>query len=119
MFDKSFYPTPINTIIDMLSGIKIGNKNSILEPSAGKGDILDYLKDKYHSRINLYAIEKNQELQLILKGKGYKVLTDNFLSFDPLNQFDLIIINPPFEDGVKHLLKAWEIMFVFFLKIKR
>jgi len=110
MFDKSFYPTSINTIIDMLSGIKIGNKNSILEPSAGKGDILDYLKDKYHSRINLYAIEKNPELQLILKGKGYKVLTDDFLTFDPANQFDLIIMNPPFEDGVKHLLKAWEII---------
>ena len=58
MFDNSFYPTPASTIIDMLSGITMGDKKSILEPSAGKGDILDYIKGKYHSRVSLYAVEK-------------------------------------------------------------
>lgn len=110
MFDKSFYPTPISTIIHMIHKVNLRDKNSILEPSAGKGDILDYIVENYRFKDKVYAVEKNPELQLILKGKGYKVLTDDFLTFDPANQFDLILMNPPFIDGVKHLLKAWEII---------
>lgn len=38
-----FYPTPAPVVARMLEGLKINNKTKILEPSAGKGDICDYI----------------------------------------------------------------------------
>jgi len=116
MFDKNFYPTPREVVIKML-GYDIDFRHKrILEPSAGKGDILDYIaNDRMSSRYNnqakdrLYCIEKNQELQQILRGKNYKLIHDDFLNYEPDYIFDYIIMNPPFSEGAKHLLKAWDI----------
>ena len=44
MFNQEFYPTPAEVIEIMLQGETIENK-TILEPSAGKGDIVDYLNE--------------------------------------------------------------------------
>ena len=38
---KDFYPTPYNLIEKMLSTVNFYMIKSILEPSAGKGDIVD------------------------------------------------------------------------------
>lgn len=38
-----FYPTPPELIAKMVSGINLANVNYILEPSAGKGDIADFV----------------------------------------------------------------------------
>lgn len=117
MFNKNFYPTPENLIIKMLSGIKWDKIQTILEPSAGKGDIVDVIVDRLISRHYNYS-NKNQEKELIdcielepeliatLKGKGYKVVYNDFLTFNTQKQYDLIIMNPPFDNGAKHLLKA-------------
>ena len=58
---------------------------------------------------NLYCIEKNTELQHVLKSKGYNLIADDFLRYSGDFAFDYIIMNPPFDNGAKHLLKAWEI----------
>ena len=115
MFEKNFYPTPREVIFEMLVGEKLEGLR-ILEPSAGKGDILDYIaENKINAKWNveaknkLYAIEKNYELQQIIKGKGYNLIFDDFLQYEPDYIFDYIIMNPPFDDGASHLLKAWEI----------
>ena len=105
MFNKNFYPTPYEIALKMVSGLNLRNMN-ILEPSAGKGDLLEVVKEKYS---NIYCIEKNLELQSILREKKYIILGDDFLKYKPDHIFDLILMNPPFDNGVKHLLKAWEI----------
>mgnify|MGYP003465613852 CR=1 FL=1 len=43
MFGKDFYPTPDNVIEAMLANTDVTNK-VILEPSAGKGNIVDWLQ---------------------------------------------------------------------------
>ena len=43
MFNKNFYPTPSSVIKKMLDGFHVKTTSKILEPSAGKGDICDYL----------------------------------------------------------------------------
>lgn len=43
MFSSDFYPTPQDVILTMLEDVNIHDK-IILEPSAGKGDIIDYLQ---------------------------------------------------------------------------
>ena len=89
------------------------NKKQILEPSAGTGSILDYLAESYSykaPKANMYACEINPELVMVLQGKGYKILADDFLSYKPAHSFDLVVMNPPFSNGDDHLLHAWDIM---------
>ena len=66
MFNQEFYPTPAEVIEIMLQGETIENK-TILEPSAGKGDIVDYLNE--YGAKNVLTCEINQDLQKILKAK--------------------------------------------------
>lgn len=115
ILDTEFYPTPEDVIVKMLSPYKERLCNlQILEPSAGNGAILDYITRETRtyraSKENVYAIECNADLIYILQGKGYKILADDFLSYKPLHNFDLIVMNPPFSNGDEHLLHAWEIM---------
>ena len=87
--NKTFYPTPEWLIKKMLKGVDLNFTTSILEPSAGQGHILDVIKDsiKFTSRVpydrySIDCIEKDTKLQYILKGKGYRIIHDDFLSFD-------------------------------------
>ncbi len=107
MFSETFYPTPIDVAKRMCEGVK----GIILEPSAGKGDLLKPL-DGWHSGVNkqdIYCIEFNYELQEFLISSNYNVIHDDFLTYKPDIFFDYIIMNPPFDFGAKHLLKAIEI----------
>lgn len=112
MFNKDFYPTPPGLIRRMLAKIRSAPDN-ILEPSAGKGDIVMAIKEKY-GRYNygeIAAIEKDDDLRATLLGKQIKVIDSDFLTFSGPDKFDLIIANPPFDGGEKHLLKAIEIIY--------
>lgn len=128
MFNKEFYPTPPEVIEKMLEPYKIKKDKDfkisyyqdtydlsdkvILEPSAGKGDILDFIvNSKYNKRNteNLLCIEQNDELQSILREKYYDVIGNDFLRWNDDLFVDLIIMNPPFSNGDEHLLKAIEI----------
>ena len=131
---KEFYPTPESLIEKMLDGVNLNRVKSVLEPSAGKGDIADALvkgvercieRTKYDKekgfepydycytesvdKSNIDTIEIDPDLQSVLKGKGYRVIYDNFLLFHTYKHYDLIIMNPPFSNGEKHLLKALDI----------
>lgn len=114
--NPSFYPTPPGLIAKMLAKIE-GYPERILEPSAGKGDLIDALHKHYGSgwrngcARDIFAIESDPTLQATLRGKGIKVLDSDFLSFAAPDKFDLVIANPPFADGDKHLLKALEILY--------
>lgn len=113
MFNKDFFPTPRNVISKMLEGtynITSSKYSKILDPSSGKGDILDYIKgSNTENNNNLRAIEIEPELSSILMSKGYNVIDSDFLNHNCETNFDLIVMNPPFSEGVKHLLKAIEI----------
>ena len=116
MFNKNFYPTPRNLVERMLQNVDLTKIHTVLEPSAGKGDILDVLKEKQDNgsyrtnwkpiKFDFDCIEKDEELRGILKEKGYRVVFDDFLKFNTMKQYDMIIMNPPFSNGDKHLLKA-------------
>lgn len=110
--DYQFYPTPENLIFEMTKDLDFDNIETILEPSAGKGDIVDGLikkrggRYKYNKELDVDVIEIEPNLQNILRGKKYKLIHDNFLTLDTHKHYDLIIMNPPFDNGDKHLLKA-------------
>ncbi len=111
LFGEQLYPTPSTVIWDMTSGLELHHKR-ILDPSAGRGDILDNIasRSRYGSeKSDLYAIEIDPDLRQVLTGKGYKVIDSDFLKYSGQMYFDYILMNPPFKDGDSHLLKAWEI----------
>lgn len=106
MFGHQFYPTPSALASRMLEPYKdILRGAAVLDPSAGKGDLLDACRYSYASK--LYAIEIDQNLRDLLRGKKINLIGEDFLQYEGNYWFDLCVMNPPFDNGAKHLLKAW------------
>ncbi|MBO6303933.1 MAG: DUF4942 domain-containing protein [Selenomonadaceae bacterium] len=115
---EQYYPTPPETaekLLDMVDIEEISNGINILEPSAGTGELIEAWKEAKHRReycstdYHGHCIEINPKRAATLKGKGYKVVWDDFLTFNPLMKYTFIMMNPPFREGARHLLKALEI----------
>lgn len=118
--NAEFYPTPVTLLKTMFDkyvehckekGMTWEYKRiDMLEPSAGKGDILEYFKEKVADGYcpEPDCIEKDENLRLILKGKSEDInlIWDDFLTFQTEKHYDLIVMNPPFSNGAKHLLHA-------------
>jgi len=107
MFNPDFYPTPEEVIYQMLEGIEIEDK-TILEPSSGKGNIIDYLT-LYGAKEVLFC-ESNEDLAHISSQKA-RFLESDFLNLDSskISHIDLIIMNPPFSADEKHISHAFSI----------
>lgn len=130
MFGIEFYPTPKKVIGKMLEPFlkpdpeaasyrgynktRLLSKMVILEPSAGKGDIVDYIHEFFEysrsDRPKVYCCELDMNLRTILQKKRYRVIADDFLTYSGDYLFDLIVMNPPFSNGGEHVLKAWDIL---------
>ena len=110
MFNKDFYPTPYNLISKMWVKLDDKKVRIVLEPSAGKGDIANYLTSGYR-KVKVLCIEKEPKLQAILREEGHKVIDSDFLAYNGYDQFDAIMMNPPFSEGDRHLLKAMDVLY--------
>ena len=116
MFNQNFFPTPRQVIVRMVSQLNAGTNRyasqfTFLDPSAGKGDILDYLKEmKFIDTKRLLAIEIEPELKSILAAKGYTLIEDDFLDYAGGYHHNVILMNPPFDNGIKHLFHAWKVL---------
>ena len=113
--NKDLYPTPEWLVKKMLSKVDFRNQKikNILEPSAGLGNIIDVINSDInrHSSYNVCAIEIDNKCRNVLLSKNVKVIDSDFLAYNGLEQFDLIIANFPFSDGDKHLHKAIDVLF--------
>lgn len=105
--NPDFYPTPNGVIEQMMLGEDFVGK-TILEPSAGKGNIVDWLKENRAGRV--IACENDPNIRKLLNGKC-EVIADDFLTVtaDMVSHIDYIVMNPPFSKGARHILHAWEI----------
>ena len=110
---NEFYPTPRQLLDKITAGVDWKMINSVLEPSAGKGDIAEYVKEQYKkhcwrtdNEVDIDCIEIDYDLRSALKGKNYRVVHDDFLTYKTFKKYSLIIMNPPFSNGSTHLMKA-------------
>ena len=121
MINNDFFPTPETLVNKMISGIDFNTINTILEPSAGKGDICNVLEEhiklsrnysRYDKDCKSYidTVEIEPDLQAILKDKGYRVVGNDFLKFNTYKHYDLIAANVPFSEGDKHILHMIELL---------
>ena len=160
--NDQFYPIPPKLAGRMLAGVKWGSIRTILEPSAGKGDLLmaaakafeantslkrgnhtleadcieidpylrqilaynftdesiEHLRGRYDELNHRFleklpAAEKEEYKRLSraikpVEATDMRVIHDDFMTFRGMKKYDLILMNPPFADGDKHLLKALE-----------
>jgi protein-L-isoaspartate O-methyltransferase len=104
-----FFPTPLAIIERMLALAEIEPHHLVLEPSCGKGDILDALRNRY-ADLAVVAIEQNRTLADILSAKGHEVQFGDFL--EHRGQYDRILMNPPFESGadMEHIRFAFDLL---------
>ena len=118
--DSDFYPTPSSIAGRMFAGVNWNKVKTVLEPSAGKGDLVlhamkrnrrSYIRGNYYSRdaLDIDCIEIDQNLRAILTGNGLRVVHDDFLTFTTMKKYDLIVMNPPFSEGDLHLIHALEL----------
>lgn len=125
---KNFYPTPPALADKLMQGIDWNFAQSVLEPSAGKGDIARaaaYKMYNAHKRFPVYderskrealeqadidCVEIDSFLRSQLEGAGFRVVHDDFLTFETQKRYDLILMNPPFDRGAEHLLHALELI---------
>jgi len=106
-----FFPTPRWIIDTMIIKADIQPGMRILEPSAGKGDIADAIKEQCPDCL-LFTIEYNSRLVDILHAKGYNTISADFLGYYGIFDFDRIIMNPPFENeqDIDHVRHAFDLL---------
>ena len=116
--NEDYYPTPAELADKMVAMADLKRVHFVLEPSAGKGDLVTAIEnkmryagyseytDKHGSQVEIDCIEQDSNLQNLLKGAGKRLVYDDFLNFETFKRYDLILMNPPFSAGDRHLLKA-------------
>lgn len=123
-----FFPTPPEVIRLMLEHAKLEPGMKVLEPSAGKGDIVEAL---VAAGCDVTGVEINRTLWEICQAKGLNVVRGDFLDtvasntriefggdlgLTPneirMNDFDRVVMNPPFERGqdIDHVMHAMDFL---------
>lgn len=72
-------------------------------------DVKDFEKVCYDRDASPYDEPEYDVLcksEVLLRNIKLRVVNDDFLSYDTFKPYDLIVMNPPFANGDKHLLKA-------------
>lgn len=115
-FIEDFYPTPTKVIDTMLAGLDLNFIEDVLDLGAGRGVIGQYILDKkeaasrnHYGRQRLArvdVVEINPDFYDVLRGKGFRLVHDDILSFDTFKVYHLIIANFPFSIGAECLQRA-------------
>ena len=107
-----YFPTPAPVVSAMLDRAQLEPGLTILEPSAGSGNIADAVRAKLPNA-EIYCFELNPRLAQILKLKGHHIDGDDFMADEPIARiFDRILMNPPFEKqaDIDHVRKAHRLL---------
>lgn len=108
-----FFPTPLTVINTMLDRAESAATffDNFADFSAGDGAIADVIKQRYPDAC-LCLTEINATLCNILMSKGHAVTQKDFLTVEPNPVFDVVLINPPFENlaDVDHVQHAYKFL---------
>jgi hypothetical protein len=107
--EKTIRETSESVVREMLhfcSKSLIGSK--ILEPSAGKGILLDHVNNItsegviFMRPLHIDCVELNKENREILISKGYNVIGEDFLKMKPSfdTMYDYIIAAPTYKNNI-------------------
>lgn len=113
--DLQFYPTPQDLAKRAWAKFKNRNIIRLLEPSAGDGALAAVgsdREDRYYSnrRTDIDCCEIDLSKHAALKEHGFNVVGLDFMQFASASAYSHILMNPPFREGVRHVLKAWSLL---------
>lgn len=93
-----FYPTPESVGKIAVEMAQIGEADTVLEPSAGQGDLAALLPKDRTTCVEISALHA-----AILKARGFTTVQADFLQWadmqSPAQPFDRVVMNPPFSEG--------------------
>lgn len=106
-----FFATPEKLADKLVKLAKLLPQDTILEPSAGQGAIVEAIRRSGHNGL-IHCIELMQTNSIILCNK--RIVHDNcdFLTFPFKVKYSKIIANPPFakNQDIDHILKMYSIL---------
>lgn len=106
IFDPELFPTPPEVISRMLQGLTLQGV-TVLEPSAGKGNLVKAMQEQ---GAQVIACERHEDLRKILQ-TFCQVIGQDFLQVtsDQVSHVSAIVMNPPFSNADRHILHAFDI----------
>lgn len=102
-----YFPTPPTLAGELVSKADIRSGESVLEPSAGDGQIADRIRTE-HPDAPLAVVEQSSSLRAILEAENHNVVGQDFLDYQ--GKHDKIVMNPPFNDEVNHVKHAYDLL---------
>lgn len=107
MFNAEFFPTPAEIGHRMLDPYDLTGK-VVLEPSAGKGDLVRIALE--HGASEVLACEIEPQLRAILNG-SCRIVAHDFmdLAAEDVSHISCIVMNPPFSKAAQHIKHAFEV----------
>ena len=116
MKDFQFYQTPRPLAERAWRKFKDKDFSKVLESSAGTGELAEafecLFQNRFHRRdiVKVDCCEIDPSKHAVLREKGFNVVGLDFLQFGDGSIYSHVLMNPPFAEGVKHVLKAWDMM---------
>lgn len=104
-----YFPTPSSVVEAMLDYAEIEPGETVLEPSAGKGNIADLIAERSPAA-SLSTVEQQGRLREILELKGHNLVAVDFMEHS--GEYDKVVMNPPFENGqdIEHVRRAYDML---------
>jgi predicted RNA methylase len=99
--EYQFFPTPDELAAETVRFANITPDDVCLEPSAGRGAIAKYMP-------GCDCVELNPKNRAFLEEQGFKLVHDDFMTFEPDKKYSVIVMNPPFakQQDIIHVTKA-------------
>jgi type I restriction-modification system DNA methylase subunit len=111
-----FFATPKELARRLVQLAEISGGDTILEPSAGQGAIIEAIQEELWS-LDLKTVVSCYELMpvnrvVLKKMEGIELLGEDFLDAKETKKYDIIIANPPFakNQDIEHLYKMWAML---------
>jgi hypothetical protein len=106
---NDFFPTPETVAEEVIGLAEIEPGMRVLEPSAGNGMLADAAKA---AGAEVDVVEMGGQLREILSEKGHNLVGEDFLDYQAAEQYDRIVMNPPFsnDQDIQHVQHAYTML---------
>lgn len=103
--DFGQFDTPPELAADVIRRAGISTADRVLEPSAGLGNIACAARA---AGGDVHCIEIDQKRVEALRNDGFTALHQDFLTVDPSEDYDCVVMNPPFarQADIDHVVHA-------------
>ena len=106
-----YFPTPLPIVQQLIGLAELEDRQIVLEPSAGTGNIAAELV-KSNVTVHCYELLEKNYIKLTNQGIYHSVKNCDFLAAEPEPIYDRIVMNPPFakQADIKHINHAMKFL---------